>query len=170
DGGLPRDTVCRMVVREAGRYLSDNGFATILCNWIHDDESWVEPLKPWVAESGCDALLLHFATLDPADYAARWNLELRLSAPKAFEAAVRRWTDYYRDEGITRIGFGAVILRRRAGAAHWVRALDAAVGPTAPSGDHILRLFDAADFLESCRGDGLLRHAFALVDGHRIDQ
>jgi methylase of polypeptide subunit release factors len=169
DGGLPRDTVCRMVVREAAAHLTEGGFATTLVNWIHDEGSWLEPVKAWVTDTGCDALLLRYATLGPADYAARWNLELRSSAPKAFDAAVRRWTDYYREQGITRIGFGAVILRRRSGADNWIRALDAATGPPTAASDHILRVFDAMDFLESC-GDGLMSRAYALVHGHRVDQ
>src|SRR5688572_8695768 len=39
DGGLPRDAVSQMVVREAAGHLAEGGFATILVNWIHD-ESW----------------------------------------------------------------------------------------------------------------------------------
>jgi methylase of polypeptide subunit release factors len=168
DGGLPRDAVSRMVVRETAGHLADGGFATILCNWIHD-ASWADPLRSWVTETGCDALLLHYATVDPPGYAARWNSELHTRAPGAFEAAVRRWIDYYRAEEITRIGLGAVILRRRHAATNWVRELDMATGPTCPSSDHVLRLFGAADFLQSY-GSELLRHTFKLVDGHRVDQ
>ena len=83
---------------------------------------------------------------------------------------MRRWVDYYAAERITRIGFGAVILRRRPGAAHWVRALEMATGPSGPSSDHILRLFDAADFLESERGRNVSGHVYGFVDGHRVDQ
>ena len=36
--------------------------------------------------------------------------------------------------------------------------------------DPILRLFDAADFLESPRAQDLYAHAYSLVDKHRIDQ
>lgn len=83
---------------------------------------------------------------------------------------MRRWLDYYRAEEIRQLGFGAVILRRREGAPHWVRALDMAAGPTSQSSDHVLRLFEAADFLESRSGEALLQQAFKLVDGHRVDQ
>ena len=169
DGGLPRDGVSHMVIREAARHLAEGGFATILCNWIHD-ESWSEPLRAWVARTGCDALLLHYATADAANYAARWNSELQAREPGTFEATVRRWLDYYRAESISRIGLGAVILRRRSNTTNWVRALDMAAGPSCPSGDHLLRLFDAADFLESRNGHELFQYAYKFVDGHRIDQ
>jgi hypothetical protein len=43
--------------------------------------------------------------------------------------------------------------------------------PSSQSSDHILRLFDAADFLESdSGGEFLFRHAYRLVDRHRVDQ
>jgi methylase of polypeptide subunit release factors len=159
DGGLPRDAVCRMVVREAARHLAEGGFATVLCNWIHD-ASWTDPLRSWVADTGCDALLLHYATVDPPTYAANWNAEFRRRAPVAFEATVRRWIEYYAAEHIAHIGVGAVILRRREGAEHWVRPLDMGAGPTCQSSDDIVRLFDASDFLGQCRGPEIFRHAY----------
>ena len=69
-----------------------------------------------------------------------------------------------------RIGMGAVILRRREGATHWVRPLEMAQGPSRQSSDHILRLFDAGDFLESDAGLKLCQHSYGFVDGHRVDQ
>jgi hypothetical protein len=170
DGALPRDAVCRMVVRGAAEHLSDGGFATILCNWVHDD-AWADTLRrEWIEGTGCDALLLHYGTVDPAAYAARWNAEL-VSEPRRFEATVRRWIDYYRAEGISGIALGAVVLHRRRSATNWVRALEMAAGPTCASSDHLLRLFEAADFLDAhADGAGLLARAYALVDGHRLDQ
>jgi methylase of polypeptide subunit release factors len=170
DGGLTRDHVSRMVVRESARHLADGGFATVLCNWIHDGD-WAGAIRPWVEGTGCDALFLHYATLDPVSYAMRWNAELRGRDPKAFEATVRRWLDYFRREQIGQIAFGGVILRRRDGAApHWTRALPMADGPTGACSDQILRLFDAADFLESPAGHDLFRHAYTMVEGHTVNQ
>jgi hypothetical protein len=46
-----------------------------------------------------------------------------------------------------------------------------ATGPTCPSSDHVLRLFEAADFLDAHAGAAeFLGQAFLLVDGHRVDQ
>ncbi len=169
DGALPRDGVCRMVVRDAARHLAEGGFATVLCNWIHDD-AWDDPLRAWVAGTGCDALLLHYASVDPRNYAANWNAESRRRAPATFEPTVRRWVEYYIAERIRHIGVGAVILRRREGPDHYVRALDMAAGPTCQASDDILRLFEASDFLEQSGGPGIFQHAYAPLDGHRIDQ
>ena len=170
DGGLTRDHVSRMVVRESARHLADGGFATVLCNWIHDGD-WSAPLGPWLEQTGCDALLLHYASLDPVSYAKRWNTELQARDPRAYEATVRRWVDYFRKEKIKQIAFGGVILRRREHASsHWVRPLDMADGPTGSCSDQILRLFDGADFLESPAGQNLFAHAYSMIEGHTIDQ
>jgi len=170
DGGLTRDHVSRMVVREAARHLADGGFATVLCNWIHDGD-WAAAIRPWVEATGCDALFLHYATLDPLNYAMRWNAELRGRDPQAFDATVRRWLDYFRREHVEQIAFGGIILRRRDGvSSHWTRALKMSEGPTGACSDQILRLFDAADFLESPAGQDLFRHAYTLVEGHTVNQ
>jgi hypothetical protein len=115
-------------------------------------------------------LILHYATVDPVSYATRWNAELRARDPKAFDTTVRRWVDYFRSEQIERIAFGGVILRRRESASHWVRTLLMADGPTGGCSDALLRLFDAADFLESPRGQDLFAHAYSMVAPHTIDQ
>jgi methylase of polypeptide subunit release factors len=170
DGGLTRDHVSRMVIRESARHLADGGFATVLCNWIHEGD-WAAALRPWIEQTGCDALLLHYASVDPLNYAMRWNADVRARDPRAFEATVRRWLDYFRNERVAHIAFGGVILRRRDGASsHWVRALHMSEGPTGACSDQILRLFDAADFLESPGGRDLFAHAYGLAERHTIDQ
>jgi hypothetical protein len=93
-----------MVVRETARHLTDGGFATVLCNWIHGAPGLIRFAR--VADTGCDALLLHYATVDAPTYAANWNAELRRRAPATFEATVRRWIDYYATEQIAHIGVG----------------------------------------------------------------
>jgi hypothetical protein len=52
-----------MVIQESARHLADGGFATVLCNWIHDGD-WAAALRPWIEQTGCDALLVHYATVD----------------------------------------------------------------------------------------------------------
>jgi methylase of polypeptide subunit release factors len=170
DGGLTRDHVSRMVVRESARHLADGGFATVLCNWIHDGD-WAAAIEPWVEGTGCDALFLHYATLDPLNYAMRWNSELRARDRQQFDTTVRRWLEYFRRERVEQIAFGGVILRRRDSvASNWVRALKMAEGPTGVCSDQMLRLFGAADFLESAAGQDPFRHAYTLVDGHTVSQ
>lgn len=169
DGGLARDHVSRMVIGEAAAHLAEDGFATVLVNWIHTGD-WAAAVRPWFEGTGCDALIMHYASVDPLTYASRWNMELRINDPTAYETTVRRWVEYFQREQIEKIAFGGIVLRKRSGSSNWVRALAMSEGPTGPCSDHILRLFDAADFLESSRAQDLYAHAYSLVDKHRVDQ
>lgn len=165
DSALPGDAVCREVVRGAAAHLRPGGFATVLCNWIcrTPDERW-EPLAAWVEGLDCDSLLLAHGVVAPLHYASRWNEPLRRD-PAAYAAAVGRWLDYYEREGIAGIGIGAVVLRGREGPG-WTRGLTAPRPAAGSAGDHILRLFAAADH----QGDDLLAARVGLVRGHRLDQ
>ena len=167
DGGLERDAVSREVVRGAAAHLSENGYATVLCNWAcGTGEEWWRPLESWTEGTGCDALLFGHQPVNPLEYAARWNEPLR-GETSQFEQTVERWLDYYEDQGIAAIGIGAVVLRRRSGE-NWRRRYDLAVPASGHAGLQLLRLFGANDLP---LGDtDLLDSHFALAPGHRLDQ
>jgi SAM-dependent methyltransferase len=169
DSGRPLDSICEEVVRRAAEHLEEGGFASVLCNWaLRAGEDWAEPLRRWVAGRGCDAWLLRGDLQDPLSYAAVWN---RSREGRDYGLALDRWRDYYREAGIESVAAGAVILRRRAAAANWVRADVLPGEPSGPCHDHILRILAGEDFLAAGDDDeGLLAHAFRLVDDHRLTQ
>lgn len=168
DSGRPRDTICEGVVRGAPAHLEEGGYATVLCNWaLREGEDWSAPLRRWVEGNGCDAWLLKSGQEDPLSYAAVWN---RGREDAEYAAALDRWRDYYRAEGISAIGMGAVILRRRSGP-NWLRADVLPEDPTSECGEQIVRVFEAEDTLAGLHDDeALLARAFRLVDAHRLDQ
>jgi methylase of polypeptide subunit release factors len=168
DSGLDGDTVSRDVVRGAAARLREGGHATIMCNWICRDaaETW-QPLVEWVADTGCDALLLAHKPIDPFQYAARWNEPLR-DDPEVFVAAIERWLHSYERAGIAGIGIGAVVLRKRAGD-NWHRGYDLEQPAAGAAGEHLLRLFAAADAPLGDDNEVLATH-FALIPGHRLEQ
>jgi methylase of polypeptide subunit release factors len=138
DGGLGRDRVSRLVVRELARHLEPGGFASTLVCWAHGEEGdWSRPLRGWLAESGCDAFVVRYAVEDPLAYALKW------AAPEAVE----RWVAYYADEGLEAFSTGGVVLRRRAGGGEeWFAPYDAETGPTGAGSEQLLRIFAAHDF------------------------
>lgn len=168
DGGLHGDAVSRKVVRGAATHLRDGGRATILCNWIcrGAGETW-QPLEAWVEGTGCDALLLAHAPVEPFSYAALWNEPLR-GDREAYEASVQRWLHYYEQEGIAAIGIGAVVLRRREGE-NRCRGFDLERPATGHAGPQLVRLFNAMD-APAVDDDSFLEGRYRLVDGHNLDQ
>ncbi len=169
DGGRRGDALCEDIVRRMPEYLTEGGFATVLCNWgLARDEEWSAPLRRWVDGSGCDAWLLNSATQDPLTYAALWN---RSRDRAVYSDALDRWTKYFQELGIESIGMGGVILRRRSGAANWTRADHLPEGPLQPGDRHIQRIFASQDFLSSVESDSaLLACAFRPADDHRLQQ
>jgi SAM-dependent methyltransferase len=169
DGGRPGDSLCAEIVRRAGDHLEEGGFATVLVNWVVSaGEAWSEPLRPWVAGTGCDAWLAHLDTQDVLTYAAGWNRE---GNPARYAAALDRWLAYYAERSIGSIGMGAVVLRRRTGGTSWVRADELPERPRGDASREILRVFAAQDRLLELEDDqAFLDEAFAVGEDVRVEQ
>ncbi|MEP6909486.1 MAG: class I SAM-dependent methyltransferase [Actinomycetota bacterium] len=170
DSGLPGDAVSRMLLREAPRFLEEGGFAHLMGNWVHGkDEDWRAPIEELIAGSGCDALLLKFATLDSVGYAAQWNYVMAAQGSEALLATVDRWLGYFREEQIEAISEVMVVLRRRSARRNWVRAIEVPVSPAKTAGDHVLRLFEARDRRDELADDGaVLASRLTLAPGAKL--
>jgi SAM-dependent methyltransferase len=174
DSGVPRDELCRRIVRTAPEHLAEGGFAHVLVSWAHvpgDGDEWAEPLREWVHGCGCDAWLLHYKTDEPLTHAAGWLGPLATSSAAEHEAALDRWINYLRSAGIEAVGYGAVVLRRRSGSSNWVRLDEIPIDRLEPATVHTLRIFEAEDYLAALPSESaLLEERFELVDAHRLEQ
>jgi len=172
DSDMPGDAVSRHVVREAAAHLTEDGRAHVLVNWAHDREAdWSAPLREWVADTGCDAILVHYGSEQPVDYATKWNQAVGKLDFAEFDETLRRWLDYYEEAGIERIATGAVFLRRRSGADNRARAINASAGPSGPAGKQVGRVVEGADLLAAEPTDEeLLATVFEAVGGVAIEE
>lgn len=171
DSGLPGDTVSREVVEQAPARLNEGGFAHILVSWAHAAGDPWGPVEPWVADRGCDAWLLHFGSDDPVTHAAEWLKPVARDDPGDFRGRLGDWLAYLDGLGIEAIAHGAVILRRRTGGRSWTRKDTVSLDRLEQAGEHVLRVFETQDYLESLDDDRqLLDAAVALVDDHHLEQ
>jgi methyltransferase family protein len=171
DNPLPGHELSRRIVEAAPAFLSEGGFAHLLVSWVQPADEWVEPLREWVADTGCDAWLLHYKTEDPLTHAANWLGPLAEDDVERFEQELERWLDYLRELEIPAVGYGAIVLRRRAGGRNWVREDALPLERLEPAGDHALRVFAAQDFLRELEDErALLDTRLVLVDQHRLEQ
>lgn len=170
DSSLPGDSFCEAIVQKVPEFLEEGGIAQLLAQWVlRGEEDWSVPLRRWVEGTGCDAILMHYATQEPLSYAAEWNHPRRV-ATEEYAAAIDRWNDYYREEGIDAIGWGSILLRRRSGGPNWVWAHHyAGSEDVTGKGRHLLRLVEAQDFLAAHDDESLLARRVALVDDHCLD-
>jgi hypothetical protein len=171
DSDLPADELCRNMVADAPAFLEDGGFAHVLVSWAHEQgDEWAPPLREWVDGRGCDAWLLHYRTNDPLTHAASWLRPLGEIDPLRYEEAIDRWTGHLRDLGIEAIGYGAIVLRRRASGPVWIREDPLPLDRLEPAGDHTLRVFAAQDLLEGASDSELLDARLALTSVHTLEQ
>jgi methylase of polypeptide subunit release factors len=168
DGGRRGDAMSEEVVRRIPDYLEEGGFASVLCNWgLREDEDATAPLRRWVEGNGCDAWLLWSSTPDPLTYAAMWT---RTRDRAAYELALDRWIAYFDELGVTAIGMGGVVLRRRSAESNWIRSDQLPDVPLGEGDVHIRRVFDSHDRLAVLSDTDVLDRAFRVALDHRLEQ
>jgi len=171
DSGLAADELCRRIVQSVPAHLEEGGFAHVLVSWAAAAEGdWADPLRAWVDESGCDAWLLQYRTSDPLTHAAGWLKPLGEVDPVLYAGALDRWLEYLERLRIEAVGYGAVVLRRRAADRNWIRTDPLPLDRLEPAGEHTLRVFAAQDTLEGLGDDELLDLPLALTSHHRLRQ
>jgi hypothetical protein len=170
DSGLGRDRVSERLVGELPGFLEEGAFGTIMASWIQEgDDPSVRP-RSWLENKGCDAWILHTGVEDPLTTAAAWNRDLETDEERYAEA-VDRWTGYFREEGIDALAYGSIILRRRSGAANWVRSRELPNEPRERPSEHVERLFTGPDAAERLTTDEAVAAArVQLVEGATLER
>ena len=169
DAGFPGDELSRRVVTQAASHLADNGFASVLVSWLA--ESADEPdehVHAWLDENGCDAWILGLSGSDPLDHAAGWNDHLA-GDPDSYDAAIAEWSAYFADLGSHWITEGAVLMHKRAGEHHIVRADGVDEDELEFASDQIARVFTALAELAE-HGDAVFDRHVRLTEDARFDQ
>jgi methylase of polypeptide subunit release factors len=169
DAGYPGDEFSRLVVTTAATHLADDGFASLNVSWLaatEDDPD--EHVHAWLDGNGCDAWILNLSGSDPVDHAAGWNDHLS-SDPQAFAAAIDEWTSYFAGLGAGWISEGSVVMHKRAGDRHIVRADSVDEDELEFASDQIERVFTALAAIAR-DGDAVLDGHLRLVEETRFDQ
>lgn len=169
DAGFHGDELSRRVVTQAAEQLADDGFASVLVSWLaaSADEP-DEHVYAWLEGNGCDAWILGLSGSDPVDHAAGWNEHLS-SDPDAYAAAIDEWSAYFEDLGAGWITEGGVVMHRRAGDHHIVRADAVDEDELEFASDQIERMFTALAALAQ-EGDAVLNRRLRLAEDVRFDQ
>lgn len=158
DSGMKGDGVSEFVLKGCAGKLKEGGYASLLINWHHQsEEDWEERPRQWAENTGCDCWIIRSGISTPLTYAASWLRFQESRHPERYGQLLDEWLEYFQSMGIQRISAGAVILRKRSAATHWVRC-DCAdnvqgCGSCSPS---IQRVFAAEDLLQRLADDSQL--------------
>lgn len=168
---FPRDDISREVIREAAAHLEEGGFGYALVNWVQPpDGAWVDVLRGWLEDTGCDAICLLHGIEDPLAYAVRWNAREQQLQPERYPETLDRWLAHFRAQSIAAVGTGGVILRRRSGAS-WVHGLELRGPSHGDAGPQVRAIVAAQDYLaRKPGGEALLGTAFRMALPHRLAQ
>ena len=166
DSGLPTDTISETTVRGAAEHLASDGWAQIMCQWVHlDGERWQDRVGSWVAGSGCNAWAVQRSAMGPVEYATEWLRELGKANPEEADRQFEQWMSYYDEHGVIGVGSGFVVLRKTDSQPNWFRADEVSLTLGDDSGEAIASLFETQDWLEQHpEPDALLDSRLRLVD------
>lgn len=171
DSDLPADEVVAMMVRKGSQHLAEGGFCQMLCNWAQvGDEPWQERLASWFAGTGCDAWIHETTSASVEEYAATWIRHTEKDDPEQYAQRLARWLAYYREQGITGVSGGLITFRKRQSGPNWFRSDSTREQWTmrGPAGEHMLRLFEAAGYLQTTNTEAMLTHCLRAAPDVRI--
>ncbi|WP_246159971.1 N5-glutamine methyltransferase family protein [Microbacterium rhizomatis] len=116
DAGMVGDDLVAAVIHDVGAHLTAGGVAQLLGNWeTLDGIDGLDRVRGWVEASPVpmDAWVIERESLDPLAYAELWVRDGgTVAGTPAFAALVDAWLEDFAARGVTRIGFGYVLLRR----------------------------------------------------------
>lgn len=181
DSGVRGDEFCRRLIAEGAGLLNPRGVLQVTCDVPLSSPQDLQPtLSRWLAESGCDALVHRFRTVDALSYAQQWigteAQERGISDPEALNAKVRTWMEFFQQQRIGGVAHVLITLRKldpweaSAGRQPWMRVDDTPdrVGPGA--GEQIWRIFEGMDFLAGASDQKLLAARFRAAPDVRLRQ
>ncbi len=172
DAGQRGDGVSRTVAQQLPNYLNEGGMSHQLLNWVCEpDKDWSDPLRGWVAGAGVDAVALLYLTEDPLSYASKWLKPEHMDKPAGFGAAIDRWLDYFKAEGIRSLATGSLTLRRRTTGPNWFQGYPTPSQSLAPCGHQISRFCRIQDYLNALPSpEALLDRKLQLGSDHHLEQ
>lgn len=173
DSGMPGDTFCEQIIRQAPDYLREDGWCSIIFNWgDRNDDHWSDRPRTWVEGCGCDVWIIRLRTDDVFSYAVQWVRGGYGATEGPDTEPLKKWLAYYEQMGFETISTGVAVLHKRITGKNWVRvdALERqdAQGPCGPQIQHV---FTAETLLASLPEPGaLLDVRLRLTEEHEMRQ
>ena len=144
DGGMDRDNLIAVILRDAPSCLNVGGTLQMLANWEipasrNPDTQWAQRVDAWLEGLPVDAWVVQRDVLEPARYVDMWIRDSggQLMPRADYDRAFTSWLVAFRRAGTGAIGMGFVALRRldeAEAASGGVRAFDLSLDGHAPRG------------------------------------
>ena len=169
DGGMVGDALVEAVVRGAADHLTPHGVAQMLGNWEYRGTGDAfDRLTDWLADADLDAWIIEREVQQPTEYAETWIRDggTRPGTPD-FDRLYGAWLDDFEARGVSRVGFGYLMLRRPAvgrSTLHRLERLPDALGHNAAGiGAHLAQCLAAHDWQAATDDAQLGRSILAMA-------
>jgi hypothetical protein len=159
------DGMVEGLVRGLPRMLREGAWGVMSGLWENaEPRDWSARVREWLAEAGCDALVLQFQTYLPEEYLTAWfPPEVRVGIEPGWRALCEK-------RRIGAVTYGAVIVRKRAGQ-NWLATLSTPIfARTGAAGEQIKAYFASQTAMQNMWGPvDLLDRRLRFAAGWRFD-
>lgn len=175
DGGMVGDALVAEVIRGIATHLAPGGIAQLLGNWEYrEEEDGLDRVRGWIdgavdaAGIGLDAWVIEREVQDIASYAETWIRDggTKPGTPE-FDRLYAAWLDDFEARGVTRVGFGYLLLRRPADGVARLQRIERLHAPlgtnSAGLGEHLASCLAAQDWQGGLSDDSLGRATLAVA-------
>lgn len=166
DNTMELDSFCQVLVGEAPRHLTRDGYLQMLCEWVEvEGQAWQDRITSWI--HNCDAWILHTPPLSPAAYVQQRSSDISGDAIES--GATDTWLAYFEKHAVHAVHPGMFTLRRRDGQT-WLHLQSLTADVMSEAGNVISDSITAIDFLEACDDESLLLATLTLPDNLTAEQ
>ncbi len=156
--GLPGDTFCLKLAREASQLLEEGGYFHMILQWEESsDSTWSSNLEKSLSGLGCDVWVARIMTVTAEQYVAEWIDGLSEMEKPDAEILTRQARQYFQEKNVATTGMGLLTLRRASHRKNYLWFDEAPDDRLEPYGESVAALFEVRTQIEEHGDAGLLR-------------
>src|SRR5271154_2470782 len=156
--GLPGDTFCINLAREASQLLEAGGYFHMILQWEEpSDSAWSSNLEQSLSGLGCDVWVARIMTVTAGQYVAEWIDGLSEAEKPDAEILRQQARQYFQEKNVATTSMGVLTLRRASHRQNYLWFDEAPDDRLEPYGESVAALFDVRTQIEEQGDAGLLR-------------
>jgi methylase of polypeptide subunit release factors len=156
--GLPGDSFCINLAREASQLLEEGGYFHMMFQWEEPIGSpWSSNLEKSFSGLGCDVWFARIMTTSAEQYVAEWIEGLSEGEQADAEILTQQGRQYFQEKNVATTSTGLLTLRRASHRQNYLWFDEAPDDRLEPYGESVAALFDVRTQVMQAGDSGLLK-------------
>lgn len=161
--GLPGDTFCINLAREASQLLEEDGYFHMVFQWEEPSGSrWSGNLEKSFSGLGCDVWVARIMTVSVEQYIAEWISSLSEIEQTESEVLTQQARQYFQDKNVATTSTGLLTMRRASHRQNYLWFDEAPEDRTEPYGDTVAALCEVRARIMRIGESGLLQEKICV--------